>query len=225
MSASGIKALLLDLDDTLFDDSHATLQAFSAFIGPHAARFAESESELFRRWRACVDRHWRRFEAGELSIEQQRHERLRDFLDLPHICEDEAARLFQPYMDTYRRHRRLTPGAADFLDATRHLIRIVVSNGGAEQQRAKLTHLGIAHHFLHVVTVEDAGAAKPDPRIFRHALALENLAPEHCLMVGDDPERDIEPARRLGMAACLVSHGSHAAVFQQLSEQLHTHEH
>ncbi|MBX9267086.1 HAD family hydrolase [Chromobacterium violaceum] len=220
MSASGITALLLDLDDTLFDDSHATRQAFSAFIGPHASRFSEAEAELFPRWRACVDRHWRRFEQGELTMAQQRHERLRDFLGLPHISEDEAARLFQPYMDAYRRHRRLTPGAAAFLDATRHLVRIVVSNGGSEQQRAKLAHLGIAHHFRHVVTVEDAGAAKPDSRIFLHALALENLAPEHCLMVGDDPERDIEPARRLGMAACQVSHGRHAAVFQQLSLQL-----
>ncbi|AXE35714.1 HAD family hydrolase [Chromobacterium phragmitis] len=221
MNASGIKALLLDLDDTLFDDSHATHQAFSAFIGPHAARFAESETELFRRWRACVDRHWRRFEAGELTIAQQRHERLRDFLGLPHIAEDEAARLFQPYMDAYRRHRRLTPGVRAFLETTRHLIRIVVSNGGAEQQQAKLEHLGIAGHFRHVVTMDVAGAAKPDERIFRHALALESLAPAECLMVGDDPERDIEPARRLGMAARLVSPGGHAAVFQQLSEQLH----
>ncbi|WP_434630658.1 HAD family hydrolase [Chromobacterium sp. CV08] len=220
MKANGIKALLLDLDDTLFDDGHATLQAFSVFIGPHAARFSESEAELFARWRACVDRHWRRFEAGELTMAQQRHERLRDFLGLPHIAEDEAARLFQPYMDAYRSNRRLTPGAAAFLDATAHLIRIVVSNGGTEQQRAKLAHLGIAHHFRHVVTIDDAGAAKPDPRIFRHALALENLAPEHCLMVGDDLERDIAPARRLGMAVCHVSHGRHAAVFQQLSQQL-----
>ncbi|AUH52670.1 hypothetical protein CXB49_18675 [Chromobacterium sp. ATCC 53434] len=220
MSASGIKALLLDLDDTLFDDDHATRQAFSAFIGPHAARFAESETALFARWRTCVDRHWRRFETGELTMAQQRHARLRDFLGQPDIAEDEAARLFQPYMDAYRSHRRLTPGAAAFLDATGHLIRIVVSNGGAEQQRAKLAHLGIAHHFRHVVTVDDAGAAKPDPRIFRHALALENLAPEHCLMVGDDLERDIAPARRLGMAVRHVSPGSHAAVFQQLSEQL-----
>ncbi|UTH75381.1 HAD family hydrolase [Chromobacterium sp. IIBBL 290-4] len=220
MNASGIKALLLDLDDTLFDDRHATEQAFAAFIAPHAARFDESEPELFRRWLVCIERHWRRFESGELTIAQQRHERLRDFLGQPRIAEDEAARLFQPYMDAYRSHRRLTPGAAAFLDATRHLIRIVVSNGGAEQQRAKLEHLGIAHHFRHVVTLDEAGAAKPDPRMFLHALALENLSPAHCLMVGDDAERDIAPARKLGMAAYQVSHGRHAAVFEQLSQQL-----
>ncbi|POZ61187.1 HAD family hydrolase [Chromobacterium alticapitis] len=220
MKARGIKALLLDLDDTLFDDRHATAQAFAAFIAPHAERLDAPKPELFRRWLACVARHWRRFEAGELTIEQQRHERLRDFLSLPHLAEDEAARLFQPYMDAYRRHRRLTPGAAVFLDATRHLPRIVVSNGAAAQQRDKLAHLGIAHHFLHVVTVEEAGAAKPDPRIFQHALALENLKPERCLMVGDDVQRDIEPALKLGMAACQVSHGNHAAVFEQLRQQL-----
>lgn len=222
MKASGIKALLLDLDDTLFDDSHAATQAFAAFISPHAARFAESETELLRRWRACVDRHWRRFESGELTIEQQRHERLRDFLGLPQLAEEEAAQLFQPYMDAYRRHRRLTPGAAGFLDATRRLTRIIVSNGGAEQQRDKLAHLGIAHHFRHVVTVDEAGVAKPDQRMFLHALALENLVPAACLMVGDDPARDIAPARKLGMAAYQVSHGRHAIVFEQLSQKLQT---
>ncbi|WP_440028734.1 HAD family hydrolase [Chromobacterium amazonense] len=205
MKASGIKALLLDLDDTLFDDSHATTQAFAAFIAPHAARFAESETELLRRWRACVDRHWRRFESGELTIEQQRHERLRDFLGLPQLAEEEAAQLFQPYMDAYRR-----------------LTRIIVSNGGAEQQRDKLAHLGIAHHFRHVVTVDEAGVAKPDQRMFLHALALENLVPAACLMVGDDPARDIAPARKLGMAAYQVSHGRHAIVFEQLSQKLQT---
>ncbi|OHX18088.1 HAD family hydrolase [Chromobacterium sphagni] len=220
MKLQGIRAVLLDLDDTLFDDAHATAQAFAAFIAPHARRFALGPAELQARWRACIDRHWRRFEQGELSIEQQRHERLRDFLDQPQMSEAEAARVFQPYMDAYRRHRRLLPGAAAFLDATRHLTRILVSNGGAEQQRAKLEFLGIDHHFRHQVTPETAGVAKPDERIFQHALALAGHPPQACLMVGDDAERDIEPAQRLGMATCQVGAGRHAAIFETLSQQL-----
>ncbi|WP_052941453.1 HAD family hydrolase [Chromobacterium subtsugae] len=220
MKPQGIRAILLDLDDTLFDDAYASAQAFAAFIGPHASRFSQPPDALQARWRGCIDRHWRRFELGELSIAQQRHERLRDFLGAPDMSEAEAALLFQPYMDTYRRHRRLTPGAADFLDATRHLVRIVVSNGGAEQQRAKLEHLGIAHHFRHLLTCDAVGAAKPDARIFRRALELAGQEARACLMVGDDLERDIEPARRLGMAVRHVAPGSHAAIFATLSQQL-----
>ena len=49
----------------------------------------------------------------------------------------------------------------------------------------RLEQLGLGFAFSTVVTPADAGAAKPDPRIF--ALALERLgvAPERALHIGD----------------------------------------
>ena len=45
------------------------------------------------------------------------------------------------------------------------------------------------------------GAAKPDPAIFRHALAAHTITPADAVYVGDSVVEDILPARAAGMAA------------------------
>ncbi|MCY1014950.1 HAD family hydrolase [Pyxidicoccus sp. MSG2] len=83
----------------------------------------------------------------------------------------------------------------------------VVSNGSGRVQRAKLHHAGLMHLLPDVFLSGEVGAEKPDARIFQAALARVDRAPEDVLHVGDDPERDIVGATRLGMATCWVSHG------------------
>lgn len=49
------------------------------------------------------------------------------------------------------------------------------------------------------------GSIKPSPTMFRRALANLALPPERVLFVGDDLERDIHPAKALGMATVRVA--------------------
>jgi putative hydrolase of the HAD superfamily len=62
-----------------------------------------------------------------------------------------------------------------------------------------LEGLGLAAELDACVLPADAGAAKPDPRIFRCALAKLGARPEEAAFVGDDRERDLAPARALGL--------------------------
>ena len=48
------------------------------------------------------------------------------------------------------------------------------------------------------------GVAKPDPELFRSALAALDVPAANALMVGDSLEKDVVPALALGMAAVLV---------------------
>jgi putative hydrolase of the HAD superfamily len=52
-----------------------------------------------------------------------------------------------------------------------------------------------------VVLPSDAGAVKPDPRIFRMALRRIGVTPREALYVGDDPKEDLEGARAAGLTA------------------------
>jgi FMN phosphatase YigB (HAD superfamily) len=52
------------------------------------------------------------------------------------------------------------------------------------------------------------GISKPDPAIFRHALTLLGTEPERAAFVGDSLDRDIEPAKRLGMMTIWIATGS-----------------
>jgi putative hydrolase of the HAD superfamily len=57
-----------------------------------------------------------------------------------------------------------------------------------------------------VVTSAEFGAAKPDPAIFAHALALAGgVAPADAVHAGDDVAADVEGARAAGIAPVLVA--------------------
>jgi putative hydrolase of the HAD superfamily len=82
-----------------------------------------------------------------------------------------------------------------------------VSNGSGRVQRTKLARARLLEVLPEVFLSGEVGVAKPDPRLFQAALARVDRTPGEVLHVGDDPERDIAGAARLGLATCWVSHG------------------
>lgn len=58
--------------------------------------------------------------------------------------------------------------------------------------------------FEKVFTPEKTKAIKPDPKAFLAALNDLKVSPEETIMVGDDLERDIIPARKLGINVVLI---------------------
>ena len=67
-----------------------------------------------------------------------------------------------------------------------------------------LDGLGIADRFDPIVASSRAGAAKPDPAIFRYALTKCGANAEQAVHVGDTYELDVLGARAAGMAAILI---------------------
>lgn len=57
------------------------------------------------------------------------------------------------------------------------------------------------------VSSAEAGCAKPDPAIFRMALAEAGCTPQAAVMIGDRPDNEIAPAKRLGMRTVWVRRG------------------
>jgi len=202
-----IRGLLLDLDDTLLDHRSAARQAFVAWRAALAgARSDETVEEAFGRWETITTRLWLRHRVGEISFLTLRRERLREFLGEP-VPDARADELFAPYRLAYERHWALVPDGAEFLRRSAHLPRVIVTNGPREMQHRKLAALGLADQVVGVVTPEDCGHAKPRPEIFHRALSLLGLGPGDCMMIGDDRDCDIEPARALGMASFQVDPG------------------
>jgi 5'-nucleotidase len=79
----------------------------------------------------------------------------------------------------------------------------LIANQGTEC-RAHLAALGWLDRFEVIAFSEEQGVYKPDPELFRRALRLAGVAPEHALMVGDRLDNDIAPAAALGMATAWV---------------------
>jgi len=81
----------------------------------------------------------------------------------------------------------------------------VFSNDRAVSLGMVLSHMGIEHLFEYIETSESIGIEKPDLRVFDHLLAHFGLPPHRVAYVGDDPIRDIDPAKAKGLKAILHS--------------------
>jgi putative hydrolase of the HAD superfamily len=198
-----IRALLLDLDDTLMDERNSVRKAYLAFIEFHRRELDASADLLLPRWREIAIRHWLRFEHGEISFQEHRRERVREFLGRP-FTDAEADAALAPYVAAYQASWRLFDEVPAFLRRTSAIPKIIITNGERNQQRQKVEHTGLSPFMRATLTPMDCDAWKPDPRIFLAATELLNVAPSDCAMLGDDEFRDIEPARQLGMKAFRV---------------------
>lgn len=98
------------------------------------------------------------------------------------------------------------PDAADVMTRLRDsgLAIGVVSNWDVSLHDA-LERVGLAPLVDAVVTSAEAGASKPDAAIFERAGELLAARPHRILHVGDDPEGDVDGARRAHLHAVLLA--------------------
>ena len=106
-----------------------------------------------------------------------------------------AAIRFRPYPEV--------PGVLRELRARGAAI-VVVSNWDVSLHDV-LERTGLRALVDDVVTSAELGVAKPDRRIFEHALGLAGATPADSVHVGDDVEADIEGARAAGIAPVFVA--------------------
>ena len=105
-------------------------------------------------------------------------------------------------------HIRLYAGAKELLAALRQRGRVILlSNAQSLFTRPELEMLELTDCFDSIYISSEAGFKKPDPRFYRLALEREGLAPEDCLMIGNDPICDGEGARAVGIPAYVIRSG------------------
>lgn len=173
-----VRAVLWDVDDTLFDyrgaNEDAALRHFAA--EGSLGRFPSPQAAL-ERWWAVTEEQYARFLAGELDFAGQRRERARAFLGRP-LGDAEADRWFAGYTACFEAAWRLFPDVLPALDALagshRHA---VLSNSSAPYQRRKLATLGIGDRFETVLCSEELGHAKPAAEAFHAACRALALPP------------------------------------------------
>lgn len=83
-------------------------------------------------------------------------------------------------------------------------VRLAIVSNWDSRLPSLLERLGLRRHFDAVLVSHLEGCEKPDPRLFRRALAALGVAPHEALHVGDVPELDWAGARAAGCAARLV---------------------
>lgn len=200
-----VRAVLFDLDDTLFDHAGCAREALSAVRRRHASLGAMSFDDLERAHAAFLEQLHADVMLGRVPIEDARRERFRRLLAASgaDAAEDSASELAATYRDTYRESRRATAGAAALLAALKregvHVA--IVSNNLLDEQLDKLRTCRLDPFVDAVVVSEEVGVSKPDVEIFRVALERLECAASDAVMVGDSWSADIAGAHAAGIRA------------------------
>jgi putative hydrolase of the HAD superfamily len=203
---NNIKAVLFDLDDTLFDREAAQHMALRIIIERFPEIFNGLEQARITEAFLMSDRITSdEFNNGAPS-NGLRDRRSRLFLEALNIPCDYADAITEAYVGNYSKVNASMPGA---FEVVRELSRVyktgVVSNGFPDVQYHKLETLGLKDILSCIVLSEEFGVRKPDPSIFIHAASLLGVSPGECLYVGDSFSSDVTGARNAGMLACWLN--------------------
>ncbi|TAK17324.1 MAG: HAD family hydrolase [Acidobacteria bacterium] len=198
------RAVLCDLDDTLFDHAGATRDALAHVRTLSAELGRWTLDEFDRRHRITLETLHLEVLAGKWTIEDARIERFRRLLAEAGVDERRPAVLEDlswGYRGAYEHAWRLVPGALALVGAIKDAgTRLaIVTNNVVREQRLKIERGGLAPFVDVLVTSEEFGATKPDPGIVHHALARVNAVAANAVMFGDSLTTDIEAGRRAGV--------------------------
>lgn len=196
-----VTTLTFDLDNTLWDVMpviRAAERAVNAWLAEHYPRIGE---------RYTVD------DVGDLrrDVMLANEHRIHDLTFLRKevmrrmaVGAGYNAGVADEAFDVFDEHRNRVTLYADVPAAleelARHFRLFAVTNGNASLERT-----GLSRYFAGKVSAASAGAAKPDPKIFRAALAQSGEPAARTLHIGDDPELDVEGARRMGFRTAWIN--------------------
>lgn len=200
------KAILFDLDDTIIAYgavADSCWQELCNRFAPHvkgleAERFLSAINEV-RDW------YWNdpeRHRIGRLNLVVARRELVSlAFSSLGINNTDLANQLADAYSTEREKAAFLFPEAIDTLENFRnHGIKLaLLSNGSSEVQRKKIERFKLASLFDCIIIEGEFGVGKPDERIFVHTLENLDVSPAEAWMVGDDLERDVAGAQKVGI--------------------------
>lgn len=193
-------ALIVDCYGTLVDEPDLS-EAFAQAV-PHSRRL--EAKEVFERTR--------RVEAGSLKL-PFRTQRDR-FSALARLALNELGMREPAHSESVSRIMKafaevsLAPHCWPFLIEAGRLGPVVMASNADNGPIANIL-LKLPNVFTAVITSESVGAYKPNPRVLNAAVEATGHPPTDCVVLGDDPLKDIAPAEYAGCTPILL--GPHSS--------------
>jgi putative hydrolase of the HAD superfamily len=192
-----IKAIIFDLDDTLYDCSGTLVlksRKLAAKIISKAVKCSETEA---------------------LKLQLELEDRLGPKADIFHkianqynLPEDFCEEISNTINSLEVEGATLFPGtmaSIDELKRTGYKL-FLVTFGNREIQEKKIKVLDLESAFDEIIITENPLGKE---KCFKEILAKYGLEPEQVLCVGDKIKDEIEVGKRLGMSTALMKHGRH----------------
>lgn len=195
-----IKAVLLDVDDTLLDFDLGAREAATEAFKEAGLTYGDDVHRAFTRINNDL---WRSVEKGLMTREELYKIRWQTILDSLGIKAD-GEKLERSFHLHLRESAIPVDGA---LELVRYLYQrytlCIASNAPYRQQTLRLKKAGLYGYMKHIFVSEAIGFSKPSREFFEYCLkALSPLTPDEIMVIGDSLTADINGAAAFGLKSC-----------------------
>ena len=188
--------LLIDADDTLWENNIFFVQAIHNFI-----TFLDHSHLTHTEVRTVLDEVERLMGYGAANFTRSLVETYRRLAEKD--LRDEDIQQVRQFGESLHTHPlQLLDGVKDTLDylSSRHDL-VLLTKGDLEEQKLKVERSGIEQCFRQVVIVQEKNVAT-----YHQVVSELQVDPQHTWMVGNSPRSDINPALAAGLKAVYIPH-------------------
>lgn len=185
-----MRAVLMDLDDTLYDEHGYVISGFR-------------EVSRYLAVRLKLDKNSVEQELVEIFNRNGRGNVFDVFVDRRNIADKQLVHMM---VYLYRSHDPDIKLDSDVLGCLRSLRRSgyrlgIVTDGAASIQQRKIKALNLKHEVDAIIFTDELGRENWKPSVvpFRIILDLLNVCPGDAIYIGDNPHRDFKAPNELGM--------------------------
>ena len=194
------QTLLIDADDTLWENNvyfERAIAAFISFLDHHEYSPSEVRQTLNAVERETILAHG----YGLSSFKRSLVDCFERLSPAP-VTEEKRERIRGFALSIAEQEIELLPGVAETLAelATRHRL-ILMTKGDRAEQADKLARSGLSELFSSVEIV-----AEKDPAAYRVVVLRHNISARCAWMIGNSPKSDINPALAAGLHAVFLFH-------------------
>ena len=196
-----IKALILDLDDTIYPTKSLGAENFEGFfdlLSQHNDSVSEDDLERAKEMMWVKPIH---IVAHEFGFSNEMYEKAMEFFHQPNFQFD-----IQPFDDFQK-----------ILDL--ELPMFLVTTGPVQLQEQKIDSLNIRHLFQQIIIDDPMHFEGGKTAAFQKILRDKNLEPDQVLVIGDNPHSEIKAAKELGIPTAFINRsGKYPEAFSDFGE-------
>ena len=206
------KAMLIDLDDTILAAGERPVVLLQIAREMAADLASHLPQDVADRLEAALEAFWSdpvRHKVARFGVTEARRQVMVEAFRAtgsPVLTDDLAQRFAARFNAVRDEITTLFPGAIEGLEGlrARGVKLTLITNGGADTQRAKIARFGLEPWFDHIQIEGEAGFGKPEEQAYRHAMAMLGTEPHETWIVGDNLEWEVATPQRLGLTGVWV---------------------
>ncbi|MDD7565817.1 MAG: HAD family hydrolase [Streptococcus suis] len=202
-----MKALIFDVDDTLYDQ----IQPFERALERHIEVAREQIELLYLSFRRYADEVFEATAIGKMSLKDSHIYRMKHALaDFGYQVSDATALAIQIDYDYFQGQIELSPVFPEIFSwcQAQGIAMGIITNGSYRHQLRKIRTMGLVNWFEleHVLISGQVGITKPNPAIFQLMEERLGMSGEDICYLGDSFENDVVGAKAANWKAIWFNH-------------------